>query len=102
MPLNSSCPFRRGPCPAGTQSGDRIAYTTGSGGDAGDIQTTYLDEGRCYAPSTDPNDAPGQDVTGTYSASYWRVGSNPPPVGVPPDAELRAAPHHGDRVGPMG
>ena len=46
-----------------------------------DIQTTYLDEGRCYAPSTDPNDAPGQDVTGTYSASYWRFGSNRPIVG---------------------
>ena len=70
-----------GACPSGTQSGDRIAHTTGSGGDAGDIQTTYLDEGRCYAPSTDPNDAPGQDVTGTYSASYWRFGSNRPIVG---------------------
>ena len=70
-----------GACPAGTQSGDRIAYTTGSGGDAGDTQITYLEEGSCYAPSTDPSDAPGQDTTGTYPASYWRPGGNRPIVG---------------------
>ncbi len=70
-----------GACPAGTQSGDNIGNTTGTGGDVGDIQTTYLEEGRCYAPSTDPGDAPGQDVTGTYSATYWRLSGERPVVG---------------------
>ena len=38
----------------------------------GQSTKSYLDEGRCYAPSTDPNDAPGQDVTGISDplASY--------------------------------
>ncbi|MCL4181864.1 MAG: type-F conjugative transfer system mating-pair stabilization protein TraN [Burkholderiaceae bacterium] len=70
-----------GACPAGTQGGDQIAQTTGIGGDAGITQTTYLVEGRCYAPSTDPNDAPGQDVTGSLSGSYWRSSSDRTIVG---------------------
>lgn len=68
-------------CPAGTQSGDQITYTTVIGGDAGITQTTNLAEGRCYAPSTDPKDAPGQDVTGALSGSYWRSMSDRPIVG---------------------
>lgn len=67
-----------GACPAGTQSGDLIAHTAGAGGEGGDIEISYLDESRCYTPSTHPGDLPGQDVTGTYSASYWRHSSNRP------------------------
>lgn len=83
MSCTSERPFLEayGACPAGTQSGDQIAYTTGSGGDAGETQTTSLVEGQCYAPSTDPNDAPGQDVTGTLSGPYWRMSSARPIVG---------------------
>ena len=70
-----------GACPAGTQRGDRIGHTTGAAGDAGDVQTTYLEEGRCYAPSEDPEDAPGEDITRTLQGSYWRPAGSRPVVG---------------------
>ncbi|MFT3815742.1 MAG: type-F conjugative transfer system mating-pair stabilization protein TraN [Acidovorax sp.] len=70
-----------GACPAGTQSGDRIAHTTGSASEAGDVQTSYREEGRCYAPSNNPADAPGEDTTRTLSGPYWRVAGDRPVVG---------------------
>lgn len=70
-----------GACPSGTQSGDRIGHAAGAGGDAGDVQTTYLEEGQCYAPSTDAGDLPGEDTTDTFSASYWRPSGTRPIVG---------------------
>lgn len=68
-------------CPAGTQSGDRIAYTVGSGGEGGDTQTYFLDEATCYAPSQRPTDLYGIDVTGTLSGTYWTAHSGRPVVG---------------------
>jgi len=68
-------------CPAGTQSGDHIAYTTGGGGDGGSGQTTYLDKATCYAPTQGPSDYPGSDDTGAVSGSYWTVQSSRPVVG---------------------
>ncbi|EER57650.1 conjugal transfer mating pair stabilization protein TraN, partial [Acidovorax delafieldii 2AN] len=68
-------------CPAGTQSGDHIAYTTGGGGDGGSAQTTYLDKATCYAPAQQPSDYPGYDDTGAVSGSFWTVQSSRPVVG---------------------
>ncbi len=71
-----------GACPAGTQSGDRIAHTTSTGsGEAGEVTTTYLDEAACYSPTRDPNDAPGQDVTRSLAGEYWRHQSSRPVTG---------------------
>ena len=61
-------------CPAGTQSGDTIAYTIDSGGDSGSSQTFYLDEATCYAPSERPTEHFG-------SGSYWTVHSSRAVVG---------------------
>jgi len=68
-------------CPAGTQSGDHIAYTVGSGGEGGDTQNLYLDQATCYAPSPNPTDHYGYDVTGTMQSYYWSVHSSRPVVG---------------------
>lgn len=70
-----------GACPAGTQSGDHIVHTSGTGGDSGDVQTTTLDEASCYKSSDDPTDAPGHDETGTLPGPYWRLHSKRPVVG---------------------
>lgn len=68
-------------CPAGTQSGDHIAYTTGGGGDGSSSQTTYLDKATCYAPTQRPSEYLGDDDTGVLSGGYWTVQSSRPVVG---------------------
>jgi conjugal transfer mating pair stabilization protein TraN len=70
-----------GACPDGTQHGDLIVYTTGTGGESGDIQTHTLNEASCYAPSINPADQPGTDISGTIAGSYWGLQSNRPIVG---------------------
>lgn len=68
-------------CPAGTQSGDNIAYTIDSGGEGGNSQTFHLDQATCYAPTQRPSDYFGTDVTGTVSGYYWTVHSSRQIVG---------------------
>lgn len=73
-------------CPAGTQSGDRIAFLvdpdggTGSG-DGGAPQIRYLDAPTCYAPSADGRDRSGWDVTGAVAGDFWRAHSARPVTG---------------------
>ncbi|CAM3345948.1 type-F conjugative transfer system mating-pair stabilization protein TraN [Paracidovorax anthurii] len=68
-------------CPAGTQSGDHIVHTTDSGGDGSNSQTVYLEQTTCYAPTRQPSEHFGTDVTGTVSGFYWTAHSNRPIVG---------------------
>lgn len=64
-------------CPAGTQSGDNIQVTSGSG-DA--IQVSYLDTSICYAPSTTAGTY-GTDVTGSLAGPYWTASSQRQVIG---------------------
>jgi conjugal transfer mating pair stabilization protein TraN len=82
-PCTNERPFHEiyAACPAGTQSGNNIAYTVGSGGEGGDTQTLYLDEGTCYAPSPRPTDLFGYDITGAVPGYFWTVQSARPIVG---------------------
>ncbi|UEC01783.1 type-F conjugative transfer system mating-pair stabilization protein TraN [Burkholderia vietnamiensis] len=68
-------------CPAGTQSGDNISYTVGSGGDSGTSETLYLDKATCYAPTRQFSEYYGYDITGTVQGYYWTAQSNRPVVG---------------------
>lgn len=68
-------------CPAGTQSGNNIAYTVDSGGDSGSSQTFYLDQATCYAPTPRPSTLFGTDLTGTVAGYYWTTHSSRPVVG---------------------
>lgn len=69
-------------CPAGTQSGDRIAFTVDLGGsDGGTPQIRFLDEPTCYAPTADRRDRSGWDVTGAVAGEYWRAHSSRPVTG---------------------
>lgn len=68
-------------CLAGTQSGDHIAYSVSSGGEGGDTQSFFLGQTTCYAPSPNPTEHYGHDVTGTLQSYYWTVHSNRPVVG---------------------
>lgn len=82
-PCTNERPFHEiyAACPAGTQSGNNIVYTVGSGGEGGDTQTLYLDEGTCYAPSPRPTDLFGYDITGAVPGYFWTVQSVRPIVG---------------------
>lgn len=68
-------------CPAGTQSGDHIAYTVDSGGEGGSSQAFTLDQGTCYAPTPRPTEHVGTDLTGAVPGFYWTVHTSRPVVG---------------------
>jgi conjugal transfer mating pair stabilization protein TraN len=75
-------------CPAGTQSGDHIAYT-----DRNSFQTTYLDPATCYTPSQRPTDQLGYDVTGTLRGyTYWTAQSSRSVVGFQPNPVFGSIP----------
>lgn len=65
-------------CPAGTQSGDRIAYTVGSTTDASENTTWTLDETVCYAPASAPTGVFGHDTTGAMPGSHWTAAGSRP------------------------
>ncbi len=83
-PEDTSCTQERpfleiyGPCPHGTQSGNNILTSSGSGEEH---ITTYLDQAICYVPSIDPTPWVGHDVTGDPKDSFWAVHSPRPIVG---------------------
>jgi conjugal transfer mating pair stabilization protein TraN len=64
-------------CPVGTQSGDNILTSSGSGDS---YTSSYLDEATCYAPSPS-SPCYGYDVTGTLQGSYWTAYLPRPVVG---------------------
>ncbi|THF64933.1 conjugal transfer protein TraN [Pseudothauera nasutitermitis] len=70
-----------GACPAGTQSGNHILNPTSPGGEPGEWQPTWLDEARCYAPTSPPGGQFGIDQTGTVPGYFWGVHSQRPVVG---------------------
>jgi conjugal transfer mating pair stabilization protein TraN len=65
-------------CPAGTQSGDKILTTSGSGEN---ITTSYLDTSLCYAPAGPDAPYTGYDVTGIVQGSYWTASSQRQVIG---------------------
>jgi len=69
-------------CPAGTQSGDNLQVTTCDGTGIDSMCTTSpLPTATCYSPTGSFTDINAVDITGTYSASYWRASSSRSVVG---------------------